>query len=167
MRLPTGDEMNLLGTGATAVQPYAVWSASLGPFSPHVNAGYRWNGTSVLAGGPGSGESRDLPDVVRLQRRRRHRGAPAGDAGGGRARPGGARLAAAVAARRSAALDAARTPFPDIAFRKRTLHELSAATGFKVNIADRLLVNANLLFRLNSDGLRDKVSPLLGVEYAF
>jgi len=28
-------------------------------------------------------------------------------------------------------------------------------------------VNGNLLFRLNSDGLSDKVSPLLGVEYAF
>ena len=39
VKLPTGDEMNLLGTGATAVQPYAVWSGSIGPFSPHVNAG--------------------------------------------------------------------------------------------------------------------------------
>ena len=37
----------------------------------------------------------------------------------------------------------------------------------KVNIAGRLLVTANLLFRLNADGLRDKVSPLLGIEYAF
>ena len=28
-------------------------------------------------------------------------------------------------------------------------------------------VNANLLFQLNADGLRAKVSPMIGVEYAF
>ena len=40
--------------------------------------------------------------------------------------------------------------YPDIAFRKASLNELSAATGLKFNIVNRLLVNANLLFRLNS-----------------
>ena len=30
-----------------------------------------------------------------------------------------------------------------------------------------LLLNTNVLMRLNSVGLRDKVSPLVGVEYAF
>ena len=59
------------------------------------------------------------------------------------------------------------TTFPDIAFRKDSLNELSAATGLKLNIVNRLLVNANLLFRLNSVGLVDKVSPLIGLEYAF
>ena len=64
-------------------------------------------------------------------------------------------------------LDAAQTRLADIAFRRRALNELSAATGFKLNIADRLLVNANLLFQLNAVGLRAKVSPMIGVEYAF
>lgn len=166
VKLPTGDEMNLLGTGSTAVQPYGVWSSSFGPFSPHVNAGYRWNGASVLASDPGSGQAQDLPDVVVYS------------AGGAIEVHRRLTLAVDVLGRtvinsprlsRSTfrGLDAARTPFPDIAFQKRTLNEVSAATGFKLNIADRLLVNANLLFRLNSGGLRDKVSPLLGVEYAF
>ena len=44
VRLPTGDERNLLGTGAPGVQPFAAWSASYGTFSPHVNGGYQWNG---------------------------------------------------------------------------------------------------------------------------
>jgi hypothetical protein len=39
LRLPTGDEMNLLGSGATGVQPFVVWSGTLGKLSPHVNAG--------------------------------------------------------------------------------------------------------------------------------
>ncbi len=166
VKLPTGDEMNLLGTGSMAVQPYAVWSAAYGAFSPHVNAGYRWNGASVLGGGPGSDQARDLPDVVVYS------------AGGalevhprvtlavdvlGRMVPDSPRLERTV----FTGLDAAGTTFSDISFRRRTLNELSAATGLKLNIANRLLVNANLLFQLNADGLRAKVSPLIGVEYAF
>src|SRR5262245_22069169 len=63
LRLPTGDEKNLLGTGAPGVQPFVAWSASYGAVSPHLNAGYQWNGSSILAGDPGTGVSEDLPDV--------------------------------------------------------------------------------------------------------
>jgi hypothetical protein len=166
VKLPTGDEMNLLGTGSTAVQPYAVWSASFGAFSPHVNAGYRWNGPSVLGSDPGSGQARDLPDVAVYS------------AGGALEVHPRLTLAVDVLGRMVLdsprlsrtifrGLDPAASQFNDIAFRRRALNELSAATGFKLNIADRLLVNANLLFQLNADGLRSKVSPLIGVEYAF
>jgi hypothetical protein len=164
-RMPSGDEHNLLGTGAAAVQPYAVWSASIGPFSPHVNAGYQWNGSSVLAGAAQESLSRDLPDVVRYS------------AGGAVELHPRVTLAVDLLGRwvidsprlsrqTFQALDG-RSEFADIAFRKGSLHELSAATGFKLNIVDRLLLNANLLFRLNSAGLMDKVSPLIGLEYAF
>ncbi len=164
-RMPSGDEHNLLGTGAAAVQPYAVWSASVGPFSPHVNAGYQWNGSSVLAGAAQENQSRDLPDVVRYS------------AGGAVELHPRVTLAVDLVGRwvidsprlsrqTFRALDG-RSEFADIAFRKGSLHELSAATGFKLNIVDRLLLNANLLFRLNSAGLMDKVSPLIGLEYAF
>ena len=165
LRLPSGEELDLLGTGAPGAQPYAAWSASFGPFSPHVNAGYQWNGSSVLGGGPGSGESRDLPDVVRYS------------AGASIELHPRVTLAADVIGRwvidsprlssqTFHALDGVST-FPDIAFRKDSLNELSAATGVKVNIVNRLLVTGNLLFRLNSVGLVDKVSPLVGLEYAF
>jgi hypothetical protein len=165
LRLPSGEELDLLGTGAPGVQPYAVWSASFGPFSPHVNAGYQWNGSSVLGGGPGAGESRDLPDVVRYSAgaaiELHPRVTLAGDVLG-RWIIDSPRLSSQT----FHALDGVTT-FPDIAFRKDSLNELSAATGLKINILNRLLVNANLLFRLNSVGLVDKVSPLLGLEYAF
>ena len=42
-RLPTGDEENLLGTGATQIKPYLIGSAHFGAFSPHINAGYTWS----------------------------------------------------------------------------------------------------------------------------
>jgi hypothetical protein len=46
-RLPTGDEYNLLGTGALGIKPYLVFSR-LGRITPHVNLGYQWNNTSNL-----------------------------------------------------------------------------------------------------------------------
>ena len=49
VRLPTGDEENLLGIGAAGVRPFIVLSRSGPAFSPHINAGYLWNGSSVLA----------------------------------------------------------------------------------------------------------------------
>jgi hypothetical protein len=50
VRLPTGDEQNLLGAGAAGLRPFAALSSSYGPFAPHANVAYQWNGRSVLAG---------------------------------------------------------------------------------------------------------------------
>jgi len=165
LRLPTGDERNLLGTGAPAVQPFAAWSATYGALAPHINIGYQWNGSSILAGDIETGVSEDLPDVAVYA------------------------LGAVVAVhpRVTLALDVlgryiidsprvrltdfhaldGRSVFPNITFDTGSINELSSAAGLKINVAGRLLVNTNLLFRLNNSGLRDKVSPLVGIEYAF
>ncbi len=47
-RLPTGDQFNLLGSGAYGFKPYVVFSRFSGRFTPHANIGYQWNGFSVL-----------------------------------------------------------------------------------------------------------------------
>ena len=165
LRLPTGDENNLLGTGAPAVQPFAAWSATYGTFAPHINLGYQWNGSSTLAGDIEAGVSADLPDVAVYA------------------------LGAVVAVhpRVTLALDVlgryiidsprvhledfvaldGHSVYPNIAFDTGSINELSSAVGLKINVAGRLLLNTNLLMRLNSGGLRDKISPLVGVEYAF
>jgi len=165
LRLPTGDERNLLGTGAPAVQPFAAWSAPCGTFAPHINLGYQWNGSSILAGDIEAGVSEDLPDVAVYA------------------------MGAVVAVhpRITLALDVlgryiidsprvhledfvaldGRSVFPNIAFDTGSINELSSAVGLKINVAGRLLLNTNLLMRLNSGGLRDKISPLVGIEYAF
>jgi len=165
LRLPTGDERNLLGTGAPAVQPFAAWSATYGTFAPHINLGYQWNGSSILAGDIEAGVSEDLPDVAVYA------------------------MGAVVAVhpRITLALDVlgryiidsprvhledfvaldGRSVFPNIAFDTGSINELSSAVGLKINVAGRLLLNTNLLMRLNSGGLRDKISPLVGIEYAF
>jgi len=165
LRLPTGDENNLLGTGAPAVQPFVAWSATYGTFAPHINLGYQWNGSSTLAGDIEAGVSADLPDVAVYA------------------------LGAVVAVhpRVTLALDVlgryiidsprvrledfvaldGHSVYPNIAFDTGSINELSSAVGLKINLAGRLLLNTNLLMRLNSGGLRDKISPLVGVEYAF
>ena len=44
---------------------------------------------------------------------------------------------------------------------------VDASLGAKVNVAGRLLLDANVLLKLNDAGLRDKVTTLVGLEYSF
>jgi hypothetical protein len=164
-RLPTGDEMDLLGTGTTGIQPIAIWSSTYRKVSPHVNVGYQWNGDSVLAGDPATGESADFPDQVNWA------------AGADMNVNAHLTLAFDVLGRHLIdakrlvkqefhALDG-RSQYPNIAFTTDSFGMVSGAIGAKVNVRGRLLLDANLLFKLNENGLRDKVTPLLGFEYTF
>jgi hypothetical protein len=56
---------------------------------------------------------------------------------------------------------------PTITSGKDTIGLNSAAIGFKFNFIDRLLFTADLLFRMDSKGLRQDVTPLIGISYAF
>jgi len=169
-RLPTGSEEDLLGSGALGLKPFAALSLSHKRFSPHFNLAYQWNGKSILAGFQQTGtgivaEKSDLPDQVLY--------AVGADLGVSQTLT----LAFDILGRRVIdsqqlvpetfrALDGQST-FPNIAFQPSSFNELDAAIGFKVNVAGRLLVDFNVLFKLNDSGLRDKVTPLLGIEYSF
>ena len=165
VRIPTGDEMNLLGSGTAGLQPFGIWSGTFQRVSPHVNASYKWNGSSVLAGNPARGESADFPDQV---------GYAAGADVSVNPRVTlafdllGVYVINAERLRRETfrALDG-RSVFPNIVFTRDSMNSLSGACGLKVSLLDRLLVDVNLLFKLDEHGLRDKVTPLIGIEYAF
>jgi len=168
-RLPSGDELDLLGTGAVGVRPFVVLSGSLGnAVSPHVNLAYQWNGESVLGGDLRvANDEQDLPDQLFY--------AVGVDWGVHE------RLTLAFDLLGQQLFDAQtlevdntiETPlgtqrsFPDLGFDETTLNQTSAAFGFKVNPGGNLLVDFNLLVKLNDGGLRDKVTPLVGFEYAF
>lgn len=47
VRLPTGDEEELLGTGAVSVRALGIVSARRGDFSPHLNGGFLYRGGDV------------------------------------------------------------------------------------------------------------------------
>jgi hypothetical protein len=165
VRLPTGDEMNLLGSGATALQPFATWSSTFDKVSPHVNASYRWNGSSVLAGNPATGESAHFPDQVGYSV-----GADVSL---------NARVTLAIDVLGRYIIDAerlraetfqaldGRSSFPNIVFHRDSFNAMSGSIGLKSNLLGRMLLDVNLLFKLDEHGLRDKITPLFGVEYSF
>ena len=165
LRLPTGDEMNLLGTGTAGVTPFAVWSAAYQKISPHVNVGYTWNGSSVLAGNPSSGEAADFPDSVAYALGTdisvNPRFTVAFDLLG-RYLIDAERLVH----EEFRALDG-RSTFPNIGFTVDSFNALAGSAGLKANLVERLLLDVNLLFALDRHGLRDKVTALVGVEYGF
>ncbi len=164
LRIPTGDEKNLLGSGTPGVRPFVAWSASAATISPYFNAGYLWNGSSVLAGNVTEGESADLADQMFYTI--------------GADMPIGSRVTVAFDVLGRVYLDAPRiqrdqfrspdgvTTFPNIRFTNQTFTEHDGAIGVKLNIAGELLLDFNVLFRLDDNGLRDKVTPLIGFEYA-
>ncbi len=165
VRLPTGDEMNLLGTGTVGIAPFVVWSAAFDPVSPHVNAGYTWNGLSVLSGDPASGQLADFPDTV--------------DYAVGADTSVNSRLTLAfdllgryvIKAERLRseefhALDG-KSVFPNITFGEDSYNTLTGAVGMKANLLQRLLLDVNVLVSLDHHGLRDKVTPLVGLDYSF
>ncbi len=49
LRVPSGDELNLRGSGTTGFHPFGAFSYRRKYLSPHVNLGYQVNGSSVLA----------------------------------------------------------------------------------------------------------------------
>jgi hypothetical protein len=164
VRLPTGDEENLLGLGTTGVRPFAAFAVALGHASIHLNGGYLWNGKSVLAGDVATGQKEDMPDQASYA----------------------AGIDVGVTKRLTLAFDVVGTyivdsprlvsqtftaangnTFPQIDFVTQSYNIVNGAAGLKVNLFGRLLLDANVLFKLNDAGLRDKVTPLIGIEYAF
>lgn len=166
-RLPTGDERNLLGSGAAGLKPFAAFSGAFGRIAPHVNIAYQWNGSSVLAGDVATGEKADLPDQFLYAL-----GADLGVTDRfsmtidwlGRRSMDSPRVRVrdfnAVGPNRSAV-------FQDIEIFRESFWASSAAVGFKANVVGSLLVDVNLRFTAGSNGLTDRVTPLVGIEYSF
>jgi len=56
---------------------------------------------------------------------------------------------------------------PDIALSSATINQDSVAIGGKVSPVGKLLITANILFRVNNAGLHYKPVPLIGLSYTF
>ena len=192
LRLPTGDKEELLGTGATQVKGYLIYSGDYGKISPHLNLGYTYS-SGELASGIGF----ESPSSGFGQTVFRGQAAPgAGDLSVPDEINYTAGLTAAVSPRVTLSLDAigrsvrdanrfdlvpqrftyntaAGGPFQaeradavGITGREN-IHILLGVAGVKINVAKTLLLTANVLFPLNDSGLRAKISPVVGLDYAF
>ena len=50
---------------------------------------------------------------------------------------------------------------------KTTLNSVLTSLGVKYNVYGNLLLTANVLFPITKGGLRDKFTPLFGLDYSF
>ena len=167
VRAPSGNEEDLLGSGAWGIRPFGVVSFTYKRISPHVNLGYQWNGSSVLAGDPATGIEADLPERISL--------AVGADIGVND------RLTLVLDLLADRILESQRlvettfsasgplgsAEFPDIGFVEGSYFLTNGAVGLKVNVATGMLINFNVRFSVGSHGLTDRMSPLVGIEYGF
>ena len=147
------------------MKPFLVLSNAGKRLSPHLKVAYQWNGESRLAGDLLQDTKADLADQALFE--------GGVDIGLGKKLT----LAADVIARRVIdgerlaaddfhALDG-RSVFPNVRFFRGSYNIVNGAVGIKANPGGNLLIDLNLLFKLNDSGLRDRVTPLFGIEYSF
>jgi Putative MetA-pathway of phenol degradation len=169
LRLPTGEERDLLGTGATQAKTFLIGSLRIGSFSPHLNAGYTWSST-------GDDET-EIPDEISYT------------AGFDWAL--GPRLTLAVDVLGRNALNSNvvrvvdtefsantnRNPaapptivtatFPRLVAEEGDINSLLGSVGVKINPFGNFLLTVNGLFSLNREGLQDDFAPLIALDYSF
>jgi hypothetical protein len=160
VRLPSGDELNFLGSGTAGVKPFVALSRS-GRISPHVNIGYQWNGDSLLAGAV-AGEKGKLPENLSYN---------AGlDLGVTR------RFTVAADFLGEHVVNAARLAkvttlgLPNTIPAEGSFETTRAAIGFKwspINPDRGLLITGNLLGKFDHNGLHHTAVPLIGISYTF
>jgi len=182
---PTGDEDDLLGSGAYAVRPFAAASLRYKQVTPHFNIGYQWTGDSILADNafsqtdPLTGvttlffpdEKLDLPNRLTYGGGTDIGLSPnftfAIDLLGQVIFDGVAVEPVQFVANQVPGSPLSGAVFPNIQFVEKTLHIFDLAAGFKFNPVANLLFTFNALIKLNDAGLRDNFTPLVGVEYSF
>ena len=167
LRIPTGDELNFLGSGTWGIRPFGTFSYS-GRFSPHASLGYLINGNSVLGGDISSYTAARLPDVFTYSA-----GADYGistklsltaDFLGQTLRNA---KTIATTATTTLTADNSTINVPGLVTSTGTSNQASVAVGGKFNPFGKLLVTVNVLIRVNDAGLHSKPVPLGGISYTF
>lgn len=158
LRLPTGDEHNLLGSGATRVKVIGIGSAEVGRFAPHVNLGV----TSESSGQCGV----TIAECYLGSLDKEFNFAGGVDV---IASPQ-LTILADVIGRSIASTRRFGYFFGDSIFDYeggRRLTTLLGSTGLKVNVGGTFLVTASVLFPLNRAGLSSHLATTVGFDYAF
>jgi hypothetical protein len=169
VRLPTGDSEQLLGTGGSQVKLTLIGSMAEGPFSPHVNMGYTFSqggSSEPLSVTPSVPDEfnyaagfdtaphprltlsmdvlgRNLRDLGRLVPTRRQ--FPFVTQGGA----------------------FGTATFEEFTRRPGDLHLLVGVAGIRYNPRGNLLISAEMLIPVTESGLRDRITPVVGIDYSF
>jgi hypothetical protein len=161
LKLPTGDEENMLGTGTAQARFFFIGSTGRGKRLAHVNFGYTASGNAAsdqinYVGGVEYAATPkvtvvadllgwNLRDALRLRS-----------------------AATPVSFQQGPAAAVESTTVETVALTSGSLSTAFGTAGVKVNPWGNLLISAHLLFPLtSSSGLKSGVSPVLGFEYSF
>jgi hypothetical protein len=160
LRVPSGNEEDLLGLGTTQAKFVFIGSTEMGRIGPHFNLSYAVAGESSL-------QDVDIPNEF-------------GYTFGVDAVAGKATLAFDIIGR--TLIDAGRfgdttRTFPllgggnvtrtEFGRRDGNLNQVLGAAGIKFPVMEKLLITANALFSINDAGLKAKFIPVVGFEYVF
>jgi Putative MetA-pathway of phenol degradation len=189
VRLPTGDETNLLGTGGVQGRVFLIGSLTRGRFSPHINAGYTFSTPGALPGTSVRDEinvaagfdlavtpratfavdflGRTLLDAGRLREAEREfRYIKGGTGGGGGGAGGGAGGGGGGGGSRPVEEEFAVTR-RELHLEPGNLRLYFGSAGMRFTPWRSVLVTVGILFPMTEAGLRDRVTPILGLDYGF
>ena len=196
LRLPSGDELNFLGSGTIGFTPFAVFSYAA-RVSPHVNVGYEVNGNSVLAGdivqptstAPSGLTKGHLPnqflysggiDAVLVKNRlagtfdligqrvlNARRATVTQQSFLGACGPAGLTPVDSANSNNYCTSPLSNVSQPALTQTKGSFNIINASLGAKVRVSDKFVIFGNALIALDDGGLRAKVVPLVGASFSF
>ena len=171
-RVPTGDDLNYLGSGAWGTNPYAAYSY-VSRVSPHARLGYQWNSETELNPNLTRSGNLALPgglqyDIGADWSATKHL-TIAGDLMGNQYQ-NAPRLVPSTSVLK---YQTGQPPVPvsvplhGIIVTNSTYWINDISAGAKWNPWKELIVTGNVLFQLNNVGMRARPTPLVGVSYKF
>ena len=151
LRLPTGDQEDLLGSGDYGGRTLVIGSWEEGALAVHANGGIGFGGASREYFWSGAATVAALPRVT---------------------------IVGEVMGRRLSELSLVRDVYqphplmPGVDSMRwlpveRGVHSAFFASGAKWNVASSWLVNASILIRVTDAGLRARVTPAISIDYSF
>jgi hypothetical protein len=156
VRLPSGSITELRGLGTTRTSVSGIWSYG-GRVSPHASVGYEFWADRV--GSEAEYVKNQFTYALGLEIKAHSRATAIVDVIGRKMLHGGT-LAYESESDGIVALEA-------LVEQPRGLHAISFAPGIKWNVAGSVLLTSSVLASIANDGLRARVIPVVGFEWAF
>lgn len=170
-RIPTGDKLNYLGSGAWGANIYGLFSYRR-KITPHLKLSYQWNGVSELINPSATANgSKSLPGGLQYDAgadyRVRHSLTIAADILGNQFvnTPSLAAGTVTLVPPPSAAETFVPTTLPGVSEANNTYTTANLSAGLKWSPHGGLLLYGNVLLPINNEGLRSDPVPLFGIAY--
>ena len=163
LRLPTGDENNMLGTGATQTQVMLVTSYSASRFDPHFNVGYTFANKNA---------SDQINYVVGMEVGATQRLTLIADIVGRsfldtlQLRPNAVTVVSPGDPAHGIP-SVTSEAFATVEPQNGTLRSILGTAGLKFNPTGSILISAHVIATISDAGLRRSLTPVLGFDYSF